>query len=233
MRSRYRPAVGGDPTERDLAGTRVEPLWPVVVATGSFIALTLVLRIALPRRESVGPHWLVPVAELVLLVVLVVAAHLEPRARWLRPAALTLILMLLVAALVSTITLIVQLVTNAKVAQSADSLLASGVLVYLGNALVFALSYWQLDSGGPRARARRLRPHPDFAFTQQLSPELAPPDWRPHFVDYLALGFTTNTAFSPTDAMPLTPWAKLTMAAQSLISLTVVGLVIARAVNVL
>jgi hypothetical protein len=66
-----------------------------------------------------------------------------------------------------------------------------------------------------------------------MSPELAPPDWLHRFVDDLALGFTTNTAFSPTDAMPLTPWAKLTMAGQSLISLTVIGLVIARAVNVL
>jgi hypothetical protein len=225
--------VAGDTSGGHRGDLLVEPLWPVVVATGSFIALTLVLRIVLPRRETVGPHWLVPAVEIVLLVVLVLAARAEPRARWLRPASLMLIVLLLVAALVSTVTLIVQLITNAKVAQSADSLLASGVLVYIGNVLVFALLYWQLDSGGPRARARQSRQHPDFAFTQQLSPELAPPGWRPVFVDYLALGFTTNTAFSPTDAMPLTPWAKLTMAGQSVISLAVVGLVIARAVNVL
>jgi hypothetical protein len=225
--------VAGDTEGRHHADQPVEPRWPVVVATGSFIVLTFVLRILVPRRETVGPHWLIPAAEVTLLVLLVVGAHAEPRAHWLRPASLTLIVLLLVAALVSTVTLIVQLVTNAKVAQSADSLLASGVLVYLGNVLVFALLYWELDGGGPRARARGLRQHPDFAFTQQLNPELAPADWRPQFVDYLALGFTTNTAFSPTDAMPLTPWAKLTMAGQSVISLTVVGLVIARAVNVL
>jgi hypothetical protein len=65
-----------------------------------------------------------------------------------------------------------------------------------------------------------------------MSPELAPPDWRPQYVDYLILGLTTSTAFSPTDVMPMTAWAKLTMALQSLVSLTVVGLVIARAVNV-
>jgi hypothetical protein len=94
------------------------------------------------------------------------------------------------------------------------------------------LLYWELDSGGPLARYRAERPHPDFAFTQQLSPELAPPGWRPRYVDYFVLGFITSTAFSPTDVMPMAPWAKLTMATQSLISLTVVGLVIARAVNV-
>ena len=88
------------------------------------------------------------------------------------------------------------------------------------------------DSGGPYARYMGEHPHPDFAFTQQQSPELAPPGWRPQYVDYLILGLTTSTAFSPTDVLPLSAWAKLTMALQSLISLTVVGLVIARAVNV-
>jgi hypothetical protein len=97
---------------------------------------------------------------------------------------------------------------------------------------VFSLLYWLLDSGGPLARYLGEREYPDFAFSQQLSPELAPPGWRPHYVDYLILGLTTNTAFSPTDVMPLARWAKLTMALQSLIALTVVGLVIARAVNV-
>jgi hypothetical protein len=94
------------------------------------------------------------------------------------------------------------------------------------------LLYWQLDSGGPLARHQAVRQYPDFAFTQQLSPELAPPGWRPRYVDYFVLGFTTSTAFSPTDVMPMAAWAKLAMALQSLISLTVVGLVIARAVNV-
>jgi hypothetical protein len=78
-----------------------------------------------------------------------------------------------------------------------------------------------------------LRAHPDFAFPQQLSPEIAPQQWRPRFVDYLYLGFTSATAFSPTDAMPLRAWNKIAMMAQSAISLVLLGLVIARAVNVL
>ena len=127
--------------------------------------------------------------------------------------------------------LIVDLVRGSKVTESAASLLASGALIWLGNAIVFGLLYWELDSGGPLARYERRRAHPDFAFSQQLSPELAPPGWRPRYVDYLVLGITTSTAFSPTDVMPMKAWAKLTMAMQSLISLTVIGLVIARAVN--
>ncbi len=102
----------------------------------------------------------------------------------------------------------------------------------MGNAVVFGLLYWELDSGGPLARCRHERAHPDFAFPQHSNPELAPPDWRPNYVDSFVLGITTSMAFSPTDVMPMAPWAKLTMAVQSLISLTVIGLVVARAVNV-
>ena len=116
--------------------------------------------------------------------------------------------------------------------ESAGPLLASGTLIWLGNGLVFGLLYWQLDSGGPLARYRGEREYPDFAFTQQLSPELAPPGWRPQYTDYLILGLTTSTAFSPTDVLPMVRWAKLIMALQSMISLMVFGLVVARAVNV-
>ena len=133
---------------------------------------------------------------------------------------------------VSDAILLTDIITGSKLTQSATSILASGALVWAGNALVFGLLYWELDSGGPLARYRGDNPYPDFAFAQQLSPELAPPDWRPHYVDYFILGITTSTAFSPTDVMPMKNWAKLMMAVQSLISLTVLGLVIARAVNV-
>ena len=108
-----------------------------------------------------------------------------------------------------------------------------GGIVYLSNCIAFGLLYWELDSGGPAVRAHGLPAHPDFAFPQQLSPELAPENWRPQFIDYLYLGFTSATAFSPTDVMPLRPWNKIAMMAQSTISLVLLGLVIARAVNVL
>jgi hypothetical protein len=102
----------------------------------------------------------------------------------------------------------------------------------VSNNIAFALLYWELDGGGAATRARHPPTHADLAFPQQLNPRIAPPDWRPRFIDYLYLGFTNATAFSPTDVMPLAPWAKIAMAIQSLVSLGILGLVIARAVNV-
>jgi hypothetical protein len=201
---------------------------------GTYVAITIALRIAEPDRASLGSKWLVPSIEIALLAALVMAdpAHISARHRWLRRMSIGLILALAVAAVWSTTILIADLVRGAAVTDSAGSLLASGALIWLGNVLVFSLIYWQFDSGGPLARYRGAREFPDLAFTQQMSPELAPPGWRPSYVDYLVLGLNTSTAFSPTDVMPMCSWTKLTMALQSLISLAVVGLVIARAVNV-
>jgi len=212
----------------------LEPRWPIVATLGFFITVSIVLRVAVPHRSSLGPDWLVPTVEIGLLIVLLAAdpARVSGRRRWLRRLAIALVSLLGCAALTSTVKLIVDLVEGTTVTNSASDLLASGAVIWLGNVLVFSLFYWLLDSGGPLARYHGERPYPDFAFTQQMSPELAPPGWRPQYVDYLILGLTTSTAFSPTDVMPMAWWAKLTMAMQSLISLTVVGLVIARAVNV-
>jgi len=212
----------------------VEPRWPIALVVSTYFAITIALRIAVPERPTLGPVWLVPGVEAVLLVALLLAdpAHINRRARWLRVVASTLIVSLTVLALVATSLLIGDLIRGAKVTDQAASLLASGALIWIGNVLAFSLVYWQFDSGGPLARFHGDRPYPDFAFTQHMSPEFAPPGWRPKYVDYLILGLTTSTAFSPTDVMPMSAWAKLTMALQSVISLVVVGLVIARAVNV-
>jgi uncharacterized membrane protein len=95
------------------------------------------------------------------------------------------------------------------------------------------LAYWELDRGGPAARAAATRTRPDFLFAQMQSPQLADPDWEPQFLDYLYLAFTNATAFSPTDVLPLSRPAKVTMMVQSAVAFTVVVLVVARAVNVL
>ena len=227
----YRLGVGEvEPTQDD---RHLEPRWPLALVLGGFITFTVVLRVVQPERERLGPAWLVPSIEIALLGALIAAdpTHLARRVKWLRPVSITLIVSLLVMALISAAVLITDLIRGAKVTESAASLLASGAVVWLGNTLAFGLLYWELDSGGPLARYRSVHPHPDFAFTQQLSPELAPPGWRPHYVDYFVLGLTTSMAFSPTDVMPLKPWAKLMMVAQSVLSLSVLGLVIARAVN--
>lgn len=212
----------------------IEPRWPIALVFTTYLAVTITLRVAVPERPTLGPAWLVPGIEGALLVALLLAdpSSITVRARWLRRVTTVLVLSLAAVALISTGVLIGDLIRGGKVTEEADSLLASGALIWLGNCLVFGLAYWHFDGGGPLARYRGERPYPDFAFTQQLSPELAPPGWRPRYPDYLILGLTTSTAFSPTDVMPISTWAKLTMALQSLISLTVIGLVIARAVNV-
>jgi hypothetical protein len=223
-----------DVTRADEEPVAVEPRWPIALAVSAFIAITVALRVLEPDRESLGPTWLVPGIEIAMLVALLAAdpARVASRASWLRRLSIALVFSLVVVAVSSTAVLISDLIRGATVAQSAGPLLTSGALIWLGNCLVFGLLYWLLDSGGPLARYRGEHQYPDFAFSQQMSPELAPPGWRPQFVDYLILGLTTSMAFSPTDVMPMVLWAKLTMALQSLISLMVFGLVIARAVNV-
>ena len=144
--------------------------------------------------------------------------------------SLALVGLLVVAALWATVVLVDDLIRGVGVSNSPSELLATGGIVWLGNNLSFGLLYWLMDSGGPRARSR-LEVPVDFAFTQQMSPELAPPGWRPVFLDYLHLGFTNATAFSPTDVMPLSLRAKYTMLVQSTVALALFGLVVARAVN--
>ena len=226
--------VSEDALEPRESPAKIEPRWPVALAILSFIGLTIAVRVAEPHRETLGPRWLVPGIEVAMLLALLAAdpAHAGRRRRWLRPIAIALVVALVAIALISTAVLITDLIRGGKVTESADSLLASGALIWSGNVLAFSLLYWLLDAGGPLARYQREREYPDFAFTQQLSPELAPPGWLPHYVDYFILGLTTNTAFSPTDVMPVSRWAKVLMALQSVVALLVVGLVIARAVNV-
>jgi hypothetical protein len=130
----------------------------------------------------------------------------------------------------STALLVYDLIKGTGVTTSPSELLATGAVVWLGNNLAFAMLYWLMDGGGPVARS--IDPAPvDFAFVQHMSPELAPPGWRPVFLDYLHLGFTNATAFSPTDVMPLTHRAKYIMLVQSTVAPALFGPVVARAVN--
>ena len=224
---RAAPADGG--AEEPALG---ESRWPPAAALLVFVVLNISLRIWLPSEKLVRVPWLMPGLEVLLLGILLAhyPASFARNARSLRRVALALVGLLVAGALLATALLIDDLITGAEVTQSPGELLAAGGLVWLGNNISFALMYWLIDSGGPVARTRR--PFPvDFAFTQQMSPELAPPGWRPVFLDYLHLGFTNATAFSPTDVMPLTHRAKYAMLVQSTIALALVGLIVARAVN--
>jgi hypothetical protein len=227
------PAATVAPAPAEAAETNAlgESRWPPALVLVAYMALNIALRVWLPSGAPIRLPWLVPSIEAVLLVVLLAGpAGLAERARWVRRAAIAVVIVLVAAALWATVLLVYDLIKGTGVTQSASKLLAAGGLVWLGNNVSFALLYWLMDSGGPIARIRQPTPL-DFAFTQQMSPELAPPGWRPLFLDYLHLGFTNATAFSPTDVMPLTYRAKYTMLLQSTVALALFGLIVARAVN--
>jgi uncharacterized membrane protein len=213
-----------------LRPTRGESRWPVAAA----IVVAIALQVALPDQLVVQSRWLLPSLELALLIALIVAnpRRFDRESRAQRVASLTLSGLLSLANAWSATLLVFGLV-HGREGQDAAPLLASGAAIWLTNIIAFGLWYWQFDRGGPAARAHAHHVIPDFAFVQMQTPELAPPEWEPGFMDYLYLSFTNATAFSPTDVMPLSRWAKLTMLTQSLVSLVTVALVIARAVNVL
>jgi hypothetical protein len=196
------------------------------------MGLNIAARLWLPGASAVRVPWLLPSLEAALLALLVFGhpARLVERRRRVRSVAIGVVVLLVAAALWATALLIYDLIRGSGVTNSPSQLLASGALIWLGNNLSFALLYWLIDSGGPIARSRNPGPV-DFAFTQQLSPEVAPAGWRPVFLDYLHLGFTNATAFSPTDVMPLTLRAKYTMVVQATVALALFGLIVARAVN--
>ena len=134
----------------------------------------------------------------------------------------------------SAIVLDVRIISG-EVSNDPALLLGSGAAIFVTNIIVFGIWYWELDRGGPFARRAGTRPYPDFLFPQ-MDPDtakLARPGWRPTFVDYLYVSITNVMAFSPTDTMPLSRWAKAMMTVQAMVALSTVGLVIARAVNVL
>jgi hypothetical protein len=201
---------------------------------GALLA-AICLTYLLPAPMRIGPKHLVPAIELVLLIALIAGdpGKIDRRDRWIRWVSLALVTVLIIEALWATARLIDVLIHGTDpLVNDAYELLEAGAVVWISNNIAFALLYWDVDSGGSAARAHHLPQYPDLAFPQQLNPHVAPPEWRPLFIDYLYVGFTNATAFSPTDVMPLAPWAKIAMTMQSLISLMILGLVIARAVNV-
>ena len=199
------------------------------------VLVVMALTVLRPPEMRLAPRWSLPAVEVVLLAVLVARhpARIGPRAALLRAIAIVLVGIVMADTLVTTVRLLYVLIHGGQTTTSADALLAAGAIVWGSNVLAFGLFYWLVDGGGAAARAHHMPPALDLAFPQQISPEIAPRGWRPQFLDYLYLGLTASTAFSPTDVMPLAPWAKLAMATQSLVSLAVLGLVVARAVNIL
>jgi len=221
-------------------GGHVVPAWRRVTTDESRVPVTIAIAVAiglmavLPARVANRPRWLVPALAGLLLIGILMADNriVNRRSRALRAASLILIALLSIATAASAVRLVLDLVESRGIRDPAE-LLLTGAAIWLTNMIVFGLWYWEFDRGGPVARALAIKQYPDFLFPQMTSQTLAPPDWEPEFVDYLYLSFTNATAFSPTDVMPMSQWTKLTMLAQSLVSLAIVVLVVARAVNIL
>ncbi|GAA0660659.1 hypothetical protein GCM10010193_09530 [Kitasatospora atroaurantiaca] len=211
--------------------TEGEERWAVTLA----ILLAVALQLFLPARLTISPHWLLPALELALLVALAIAhphRHLDRSSPLLRSLSLSLVAAISLANAWSAVNLVRELLRGAG-ATSAVALLATGGAVWATNVIAFALWYWEWDRGGPAARALGTKAYPDFLFPQMQQEGIASPAWRPYFLDYFYVAFTNATAFSPTDTMPLSAWAKLLMITQSVVSLLTVLLVVARAVGIL
>jgi hypothetical protein len=206
-----------------------DPFWPAQLA----VLTALVLYIALPDKLTLGPDWLLPTAEGLLLAGLVWASPWRARAQprpWRRKLALALSVLVAGGNSVSLGLLIHFVVKGGK--SGGYELVLSGAEIWTTAVLIFAVIYWELDGGGPTARARGDRPLPWlFSFPQWA--DLNWTRWRPMFVDYLYLSFTNCTAFSPTDTMPLKPSVKVLMMFQGFTALVTIGVIVSRAISLL
>ena len=208
-----------------------EPRWPALIAILAVGGLYL----ALPANLTVGPRWLFPAIVIGLLIPTVIS-HRTGKHNLNKFFGFTVTGVVTLAMIVSVALLIKALPSHKE---SPTELLISAVSLWFTNILVFALWYWRLDAGGPHRRDSRAG-HPEGAFLfpqMTMSPEAKASAeaelWTPNFIDYLFLSFNTSTAFSPTDVPVLARWAKVLMVLQSVVSLTVVVLLAARAVNIL
>jgi uncharacterized membrane protein len=227
-------AQGAEPEDERAAEwgerSRGEPRWPASCA----VAVAIILQLALPERLVLGPRWLLPALEALLGIALLVTnpSRDVSESRYARGLSIALIALINIANLTSLGYLIHALVSSHN-PPDGKTLIVSSIPIWLTNVIVFGLWFWELDRGGPAKRTSSAHRQPDFLFPQMNAPGAVAEDWSPSFFDYLYTSFTNVTAFSPTDTMPLTPWAKVLMMVEALASLITIGVVISRAVNIL
>jgi uncharacterized membrane protein len=211
-------------------GERRLPMAIAVLAAGGLF-LVMPEEFRLNEAGRVG-YWLLLAAFLVILVV-GDPGRIDRDSRWLRFTTGLMILTITLGAAVSVVRLVVGILQKASFT-SPGELLAIGAVSWITSVIAFAFWYWHLDRGGPAVRARGVaRVRPSFRFPEDQLGDVVGPRWFPQFLDYFALSFNTATAFSPTDVSAIRHWSKLTLILESAISLTLIGLVVARAVNVL
>jgi hypothetical protein len=203
-----------------------EPRWPAFIA----MLADALIHFALPERLSVGPRWLLFAVIFVLLIPIIFSYRVG---RYDITRTLTFVALgAITLALMGSLGLLIEGLPKHK--DPPGTLLISAVMLWCTNVLVFALWYWKLDAGGPLGREEPGGVcNSSFLFPQMMRGSEADQAWSPNFLDYLFQAFNTSTAFSPTDTAVLSRWAKVLMMVQSLISLTVIALLAARAINIL
>ncbi len=219
------------------------------LARGSIVLIAVLQYLFLNANIALGPRWMAPAFELAMLVPLSAAsawtrsqarvasehshfAAVARHRRAIRIFALLLNVVILAINLVEFLAVVRALLKPGET-PSGQSLLIDAMNIWFTNIVIFALMYWNIDHNSPSARGLEPDAAPDFLFPQMQGTGDNDPDWTPGFVDYLYVSFTNATAFSPTDTMPLSPRSKLLMSLEALVSLLTVGLVAARAVNIL
>jgi uncharacterized membrane protein len=219
--------VGGGAAARAARGER---RWPMALA----VLVAAAMQFALPDRHVLQPTFLFPTIEVLLLVVLMIGdpGRIDRRSVLLRRLTLLLVAAMSLDNAAAVVELVAAIVDSDR-RDTGTVLLATGGAIWLTNVIAFSLWYWLLDRGGPAERAHGTGLAPAFVFSEMQMPEFVRDDWSPEYVDYLYLAFTNATAFSPTDTMPVTHWAKMLMFLQAAISLVIAVMIIARAVNIL
>lgn len=210
--------------------TRPEHRWPATVA----LLVAIVLQFILPHDLSLRPTWLLPTIEMILLIALLITNpfHIQ-YSKPARAFGLTLCAIITVANGISCALLVITLLTE-KIQASGMVMFLSGFAIWATNIIIFSLWYWELDRGGPAQRTQGTHDEPDFLFPQMTETEpVYNHYWEPRYFDYLYTAFTNAVAFSPTDTMPLSRWAKALMMTQSFISLVTILVIVARAISIL
>jgi hypothetical protein len=209
-----------------------ERRWPVALAILSVLLLLAVL----PKHIRLLPVWVAYLIGVAVLTPILAVGLTAGATRWLHVERTVTLLFFAVVGVLDTGNLgyLIEEMVHRSREISGLQLLASSIALWVTNILTFSMIYWQIDRGGPEARVNREGTRPDWLFPQEgAPPEDVPQPWRASFVDYLFLSYSTATAFSTADVMPLTSRAKMLMMVESAISLATIVVVAARAINVL